>query len=66
MKADQFVVQNNIKLKFKSEGIDYQMHLGIEDGLIILDSKLGKQIIFLGKREEPTDNIEGLIETKER
>ena len=65
MKADQFVVQNNVKLKFKSEGIDYEMHLGIEDGLIILDSKLGKKIIFLGEQKEPTQDIKGLIETTE-
>ena len=52
MRADQFVVQNNVKLKFVSEGIEYTMNLAIENGLIILDSRLGKQIIFLGEKEE--------------
>ena len=67
MRADQFVVENNVKLKFKSEGIEYLMHLGIEDGIIVLDSKLGKQVIFLGERETPQETeAEKLIETKKK
>ena len=65
MRADQFVVQNNVKLKFVSEGIEYTMNLAIENGLIILDSRLGKQIIFLGERETPQE-AEKLIETKKK
>ena len=71
MRADQFVVQNNVKLKFVSEGIEYTMNLAIENCLIILDSRLGKQIIFLGERETPqetppTQEAEKLIETKKK
>lgn len=66
MRADQFVVQNNVKLKFVSEGIEYLMNLAIEDGLIVLDSRLGKQIIFLGERDdtEPETEPVKLIEMK--
>lgn len=67
MRADQFVVQNNVKLKFVSEGIEYTMNLAIENGLITLDSRLGKQIIFLGERETPQETeAKKLIETKKK
>lgn len=62
MRADEFTVENNVILKFKSCGVNYVMSLGVENGVIRLISKYKQQIILLGKdwdkpTEEPTGEL---------
>ena len=68
MRADEFTVETDVILKFKSCGVNYVMKLGIENGVIRLMSKKKQQIILLGEDvEEPTENkAEALIETEKQ
>ena len=65
MRADEFTVESNVILKFKSCGVNYVMSLGVDSGVIRLVSKHKQQIIFLGKEEkqETTQETTPLIET---
>lgn len=51
-KAEQYNVQTDINLVFKSMGHNYTMRLLIEEGLIILEGNKKQQIIFLGDNED--------------
>ena len=51
-KAEQYNVQTDINLVFKSKGHNYAMKLLIEEGLIILEGNRKTQVIFLGDNED--------------
>ena len=51
-KAEQYNVQTDINLVFKSKGHNYTMKLLIEEGLIILEGNRKTQIVFLGDNED--------------
>ena len=66
MRADEFTVETDVILKFKSCGVNYVMKLGIENGVIRLMSKQKQHIILLGEdmEEKPTEKVEALLENK--
>ena len=51
-KAEQYNVQTDINLTFKSKGHDYTMKLLIEEGLVILEGNNKTEILFLGDHED--------------
>ena len=51
-KAEQYNVQTDINLVFKSKGHNYTMRLLIEEGLIILEGNRKTQIVFLGDNKD--------------
>ena len=51
-KAEQYNVQTDINLVFKSKGHNYTMKLLLEEGLIIIEGNKKTQIVFLGDNKD--------------